>query len=59
MVFGPEQTERLRALLHRSPRDFGVVGLYLVHEEMLTAYEPPGARRDGTVLLHERAVAYS
>jgi len=23
LVFGPEQAERLRALLHRSPRDFG------------------------------------
>jgi hypothetical protein len=23
LVFGPEQAERLRAVLHRSPRDFG------------------------------------
>ncbi len=23
LVFGPEQAERLRALVHRSPRDFG------------------------------------
>jgi transposase len=26
LVFGPEQAERLRALLHRSPRDFGKPG---------------------------------
>jgi transposase len=26
LVFGPEQAERLRALLHRSPRDFGNPG---------------------------------
>jgi transposase len=26
LVFGPEQAQRLRALLHRSPRDFGKPG---------------------------------
>src|SRR5262247_2475241 len=44
LVFGPEQAERLRALLHRSPRDFGkptsvwtlALAAEVSHEQRLT-----------------------